>query len=56
MKGFKLKFGVLGKSICVLEKSLKCVFEKGEEPYNHFTVWGGGHKIQGNFRIGQFML
>ena len=29
MKGFKVKFRVMGKSIGVLEKSLKFVSEKG---------------------------
>ena len=32
MKGFKVKFGVLEKSIRVLEKSLKFISENGYEP------------------------
>ena len=32
MKGFKVEFGVLGKSIRVLEKSLKFISENGYEP------------------------
>lgn len=32
IKGFKVKFGVLEKTIHLLEKSLKFLFEKGYKP------------------------
>ena len=60
-KVFKVKYGVLEKFVWVLQKSCKSpwnVFlKKGKNPV--ITLQYGearGHKIQGNFRIGQFIL
>ena len=39
MKGFEVKFGVLEKSIKVLEKSLKLFLKKGTSPVNSMTCW-----------------